>query len=86
MSTPEAPDKVTSAESTSPTPSENAAAALEEALKNARLLRVSSCLFLKEAKELLDSGKVNITLSNNLVAFNIFIVFVAVSKAKVTYR
>jgi predicted neuraminidase len=33
-------------------------AALEEALQNARLLRVSSSLFLKEAKELLDLHKV----------------------------
>ncbi|BDA46511.1 hypothetical protein COCOBI_08-6050 [Coccomyxa sp. Obi] len=33
------------------------AAALEEALQNARLLRVSSSIFLKEAKELLDSGR-----------------------------
>lgn len=36
------------------------AAVLEEALQNARLLRVSSSIFLKEAKELLESGRVRI--------------------------
>lgn len=35
------------------------AAALEEARQNARLLRVSSSLFLREAKELIDADKVN---------------------------
>ena len=34
------------------------AAALDEARQNARLLRVSSALFLKEAKELIDADKV----------------------------
>lgn len=41
-----------------PPSNETIAAALEEALQNARLLRVSSSIFLKEAKELLDSGRV----------------------------
>ncbi|KAK9906887.1 hypothetical protein WJX75_009772 [Coccomyxa subellipsoidea] len=40
-----------------PPSNETIAAALEEALQNARLLRVSSSIFLKEAKELLDSGR-----------------------------
>ncbi|EIE23834.1 hypothetical protein COCSUDRAFT_41204 [Coccomyxa subellipsoidea C-169] len=45
-------------ETAAATPSdETVAAALEEALQNARLLRVSSSIFLKEAKELLDSGR-----------------------------
>ena len=45
--------------STASAPSDDiVAAALEEALQNARLLRVSSSIFLKEAKELLDSGRV----------------------------
>ncbi|CAL8462638.1 g2171 [Coccomyxa elongata] len=44
--------------STASAPSDDiVAAALEEALQNARLLRVSSSIFLKEAKELLDSGR-----------------------------
>ncbi len=34
------------------------AATLEEARQNARLLRVSSSLFLREAKELIDADKV----------------------------
>jgi len=37
------------------------AAALDEARQNARLLRVSSALFLKEAKELIDADKVGKT-------------------------
>ena len=38
--------------------SEDIAAALDEARQNARLLRVSSSLFLKEAKELIETNKV----------------------------
>lgn len=53
------PEKSNTLQATSSPPSEYVVAALEEALKNARLLRVSSSLFLKEAKELLDSGKVS---------------------------
>ena len=37
------------------------AAALDEARQNARLLRVSSALFLREAKELIDADKVGQT-------------------------
>ncbi len=40
--------------------SEDIAAALDEARQNARLLRVSSSLFLKEAKELIETNKVKI--------------------------
>ena len=37
--------------------SEDIAAALDEARQNARLLRVSSSLFLKEARELVETNK-----------------------------
>ena len=40
--------------------SEDIAAALDEARQNARLLRVSSSLFLREAKELIETNKVKI--------------------------
>lgn len=59
MASEEAPSKENDEKQSTPQPSdETVAAALEEALQNARLLRVSSSIFLKEAKELVDNGRV----------------------------
>ena len=65
MASEEASSNAVAEETAAATPSdETVAAALEEALQNARLLRVSSSIFLKEAKELLDSGRVSALLTN----------------------
>ena len=57
MSSEIATEKLTSTSTAGPKP-DDIAAALDEARQNARLLRVSSSLFLREAKELIDADKV----------------------------
>ena len=56
-------EKATTSTTNTPKP-DDIAAALDEARQNARLLRVSSSLFLREAKELIDADRVRDTASN----------------------
>lgn len=62
MSSEIATEKPTSTSTAAPK-SDDIAAALDEARQNARLLRVSSSLFLREAKELIDADKVGFSYS-----------------------